>query len=1267
MSETNRVLTAVVAAAILGLPLAAMPASGKTSGSAGSWAEVSGIASDVWFQPLSQADGIPGDRICQVLEDRRGFLWFSTFDGLVRFDGYEHRYYRGMPMVRTVEDPRPTLGSAYPGLLFEDRGGRLWVASDVLSRFDETTGSFNPVLKPRPGVVPSASEEITAIHDGPGNSLWVAVSIYGSGEQHGGKWLDLSEPVLYLVDPDKRTSEAHTVSPSITQGRPVSIRAIEQDPKGRLWLGTSIGLIRFDPADGSFRHYPHPPSSHNDPRKTFNSLIWDGTGHLWVHTPTGLERFDPETGVFDRFIQALFWYATKDRTGKIWLWGGYPGLYLFDPASPPETALRSVSWTPSATAGADGMTVMTLGTDHLGNVWAYLYPLSTMYRYSPAASRFGAHIAQPERADSLGGAMVRGFAEDSDGSIWIATALAGLDRFAPRAGTFTHFRHDPRRPQGLSDDQITSVYEDRSKTVWVAGKFGLGRLDSKSGRFTSLGDVIKTGYSIYSMIEDTSGRFWIGDWAGSVRLLDRRTGKASPEIARGHVIHEDREGNIWMGFPPGLNKLDRAGKLRTIPLPVADAGHPRWALEIRSIQEDASGMLWVGSTIGLYRFDPRSESATRFGAAQGMANEEVRCLVPGEDGSLWMSTAVGISRFDPRDVRFQNFDERDGLQSHDFTRRACYGAADGRLYFGGMMGFNAFYPDDVLAREPERPVTVTGMEINGMDAPVPTAGAMQLPYGLSTVAIRFAALNPVNPARVRYRFQLAGLEKDWTEVDSAHRLTRYTGVPHGDYVFRVEAALDGRSWGKSTASLRITVVPPWWSRWWAECLEALAFAGLLFSVHKIRVRAHHRRAMRLSALVDQRTAELVEASNRAQAASDEAQQARLHSEAANQAKSAFLAHMSHELRNPLSSILGISNLLRETGASEEQCGYLDLIDRSSDHLLALIDDVLDVAKIEAGKHEVIAAPCDLAALAHEVTEIMRVKAESKKLSLVCLPAPGLHPYVFTDAPKLRQVLINLLSNAIKFTDAGAVVLRVSTIGRDDAGRVKLRFEVEDTGVGIAPDEQTRIFEPFVQVGRPGGQKGTGLGLTITRQFVEMMGGSIALESVAGRGSRFTVEMPSEVAAESEVVRTPSAADGGFVLEPGQPECRVLIVEDDPENAMILEQLLRRAGFSVRLASNGVAGIDEFREWRPHFIWMDMRMPEMGGADAARRIRELPGGRKVKIAAITASVFASEREEVLAAGMDDFLRKPYHSDKIFDCMVRQLGVRFRQPGESAREQ
>jgi CheY-like chemotaxis protein len=253
------------------------------------------------------------------------------------------------------------------------------------------------------------------------------------------------------------------------------------------------------------------------------------------------------------------------------------------------------------------------------------------------------------------------------------------------------------------------------------------------------------------------------------------------------------------------------------------------------------------------------------------------------------------------------------------------------------------------------------------------------------------------------------------------------------------------------------------------------------------------------------------------------------------------------------------------------------------------------------------------------------------------------------------VLINLLGNAVKYTDHGSITLRCGARPTDKSDRVLLFFEVEDTGIGIALEDQERIFQPFEQVAGAGRQKGTGLGLAITRQVVELMGGSVELESAPGTGSCFRVELPVELTAAFE------AKPVGRILglEAGQPEYRILVVEDEPQNWMVLERLLQNSGFQVRVAENGEEGIKEFCEWRPHFIWMDLRMPVMDGMDAARTIRTLEGGRDVKIAAVTASGLESHRSEVLAAGLDDYVRKPYRPDEIFDCMARHLGVRYRR--------
>jgi CheY-like chemotaxis protein len=267
---------------------------------------------------------------------------------------------------------------------------------------------------------------------------------------------------------------------------------------------------------------------------------------------------------------------------------------------------------------------------------------------------------------------------------------------------------------------------------------------------------------------------------------------------------------------------------------------------------------------------------------------------------------------------------------------------------------------------------------------------------------------------------------------------------------------------------------------------------------------------------------------------------------------------------------------------------------------------------------------------------------------------------------LRQILINLLGNAIKFTKEGTVKLRLSAQPAGELGCTRFCFEVEDSGVGMPQHDLRRIFEPFEQVRHPGPRTGTGLGLTITRRFVELMGGTLHVESEVGRGSRFVVELPLKLATESETYGDELAPGHPSILESGQSEWRILIVEDDPEIATALRKMLTRAGFQVRVAENGALGIEAFQQWRPHFIWMDLGLPQLSGMEATRRIRELAGGAEIKIAALTASAFASERDEVMRAGFDDCIFKPFRQTEIFFCMGRHLGVRYSSSEEAGNK-
>ncbi|MET0101709.1 MAG: ATP-binding protein [Sedimenticola sp.] len=383
-------------------------------------------------------------------------------------------------------------------------------------------------------------------------------------------------------------------------------------------------------------------------------------------------------------------------------------------------------------------------------------------------------------------------------------------------------------------------------------------------------------------------------------------------------------------------------------------------------------------------------------------------------------------------------------------------------------------------------------------------------------------------------------------------------------------------------------------------------------------------------------------------------------EQANQAKSIFLANMSHELRTPLNVILGFSEMMgRDPKASPDQLKKLAMINSSGEHLQRMINEVLDLSKIEAGQMALEMESFNLVSMLEEIGHIFAARAASVDLVFGLDIAPDLANYIESDALKLRQILFNLLDNAIKFTRKGGITLRARSMPvAGDNGTAVIQLEVEDTGPGIPAEQLERVFSPFVQVGgSPNTNKGTGLGLTITRSFLMLMGGDVHVESQPGEGALFKIEFPAALAREEDARRVYIHQQAVVGLEPGQPAWRILVVEDNLESRVLLVSMLSDVGFDVREAENGESAVEQFREWQPHMVWMDMHMPVMDGGEATRRIRDLPGGKNARVFAITASVFEDQRVRIMEAGCDGVVYKPFKAHEIFDAMAEQLDVRY----------
>ena len=379
-------------------------------------------------------------------------------------------------------------------------------------------------------------------------------------------------------------------------------------------------------------------------------------------------------------------------------------------------------------------------------------------------------------------------------------------------------------------------------------------------------------------------------------------------------------------------------------------------------------------------------------------------------------------------------------------------------------------------------------------------------------------------------------------------------------------------------------------------------------------------------------------------------------ELANKSKSIFLANMSHELRTPLNAILGFTRLMKmNSKIPEDEKKNLEIVNRSGEHLLNLINNVLDISKIEAGQINIDITTFNLYNTLHEVVAIMSQRAEAKGLFLQFNADKELPVYILSDELKLKQILINLLGNAIKFTQTGNVKLMVNSKNNSQTETLQLLIEVHDTGVGISADDINRIFDPFVQVGNESSVKGTGLGLTICKQFVELLDGKIQVESKPGLGSKFFVNLPVKLADKLENKTANYESIKSLALE--EPEYRILIVEDQIENWLLLQRILQNVGFIVKVAENGKEGIDAFNEWNPHFIFMDVRMPVMNGLEATQQIRQTENGKSVKIIGVSAHVFKEEIQNILANGMDDFIKKPYLFDDIYSNLQKHLGVKY----------
>ena len=1150
------------------------------------------------FELLNENDGFASSIIFSIVQDKSGFIWFGTaYNGVMRYDGKNILRYQHEPGVQN------SLGHNNAGNLSLDNDDNLWIGSwgGGVLRYNQQSQKFSQ-YKAEEGLSNSiSSNKVQNIFQ----------------DQQGLVWLGTNAHGLNRFNPDSQDFSRFPLSSPTPKNLSIErVWDIAETDAHSLWIGGNYGLTLFDKVTSTFSHFVPMPDKVTSKHNRVRRITAGEDDKLFLGTQDGVLLFEPDSQRFtaletgDKLSVGSVYSMIKTDFNQYWL-SSDRGVFSF---SADNLTLKKVP------LGFDDSCSQTLFQDRQGIIWLSCEGVG-VYKITKTQTFKNFEKQSVKAAYAL---LVA-----NDGSVLIGTAQNGIHKWIPDTNQLT--RLDLGSDSKIQPE-IRYITQTSKGDIWYANGQSLFVLD-KAGikqQIYPRADNKGLFLQIYAIAKDKQDDIWLAtdtgvyivdaeNWDFEAIAMDEQGSLVSGEIIPFHLYLDPSE-RMWVATNKGLmlwNKKTKNMQSFSFPDDYVKGGEVK--KRIYFTYQDSQQRFWVSTKIGLYLFNEDTTEYTLYNQYFLESNNRgVRFINEDKQGNLWLVTPIGISKLNPKNGFLQHFDHRDGLPDSRYFYSPTASTTDGTLYLPTREGIYYFDPQVVTDHAMDEQTRLTNFEVLGSAkryniAAVEAAGLV-LNHKQNNIKFEFATLDFLNARKIQYSYKLDGFDTDWIENGKQNTAT-FTNLAGGDYTFRVRAAIKDNLWYRDELAIKLTIETILWKRWWMFVLYGcLVLLGIYYYTQRQK-----RSVLKLERQVAEKTASIALESSKLASA--------------NKVKTQFLANMSHEIRTPLTTIIGQAEaIICKEVDPKDIYAEVEVIHDSGLYLLSLLNDILDVTKIEENKFELEPVPQDLHSLLRNINTMFSLQAKVKGLSFSLsdnLPLPFI---VNVDGLRLKQILINLCSNALKFTLEGQVFLSIN------AEEGQLIFKLEDTGIGISDSQLKQIFASFTQgdnsIRRRFG--GSGLGLHLSNQLAKLMGGTITVQSKIDQGSVFTFSLPlSTIALDTELVQNKASINisSSEQLFNG----KILLAEDHADNRRLIARILTKLGLTVFAAKDGFEAIELYLQHQPKLILLDIQMPNMDGLQAYQSLRDL--GCTLPIIALTANAMLDEVEQYLGLGFDGYLKKP----------------------------